>query len=81
MEDNKRTQAIEEIKSKLESVVVPPIEELNDPNTITGALKSMMDSIYGEGKVEIYQDEEDKNIINIGFTETILTNEVKLGGK
>ena len=81
MEDNKRTQVIEEVKSKLESVAVPSIEELNDPNTITGALKSMMDSIYGEGKVEIYQDEEDKNIINIGFTETILTNEVKLGGK
>lgn len=81
MEDNKRTQVIEEIKSKLESVVTPSIEELNDPNTITGALKSMMDSIYGEGKVEIYQDEEDKNIINIGFIESILTNEVKLGGK
>lgn len=81
MEDNKRTQVIEEIKSKLESVVTPSIEELNDPNTITGTLKSMMDSIYGEGKVEIYQDEEDKNIINIGFIETILTNEVKLGEK
>lgn len=70
----------EKIKSKLNSIVVPSIQELNDPNRSVQAIQSMMDSMYGEGNVTVHQNEEDKNIVNIGFTETLLITEVKIGG-
>ncbi|WP_304576738.1 hypothetical protein [Romboutsia ilealis] len=80
MENDKLTQIRNEVESKLKSLIVPPIDKLNNTNTAVSSIQSMMDSIYGEGEVEVNQHEENENIINIRFKETLLINEINLGG-
>lgn len=80
MENDKLIQIRNEVESKLKSLIVPPIDKLNNTNTAVSSIQSMMDSIYGEGEVEVNQYEENENIINISFKETISINEINLGG-
>lgn len=80
MGNDKLIQIRNEVESKLKSLIVPPIDKLNNTNTAVSSIQSMMDSIYGEGEVEVNQHEENENIINISFKETISINEINLGG-
>lgn len=79
MENDKLIQIRNEVESKLKSLIVPPIDKLNNTNTAVSSIQSMMDSIYGEGEVEVNQHEENENIINISFKETLSINEINLG--
>lgn len=69
MKEDKLLQIHNETKAKLESVVVPSIEELNDHTRASEAIQSMMDSLYGKNVVEVHHDKEDANIVNISFVQ------------
>ncbi len=64
---DKNMQFIQAVKKRVESIQMPSIEWMNNPEHVRDGVQTLMDSIYGENKIITEIDPNDDDIINIRF--------------